>query len=147
MPNLLLIEVTKKIVVFNIQSISLVAFSSSFETMKKEWRSFLNAFNGIYTVVKEERHFRFHLLAVLVVSAAGWYFKVSAFEWTTLLLCFGFVLVAEAINSAIEALADAVTLEEDPRIKKAKDIAAGAVLIAALFSVGVGLVIFIPKMF
>jgi undecaprenol kinase/diacylglycerol kinase (ATP) len=114
--------------------------------MKREWKSFANAFQGIILVIKEERHFRFHLLAVAVISMAGWYFKISFAEWITVFLCFGLVLLAEALNSAIEALADAVTLEQHPQIKKAKDIAAGAVLIAALIACVIGGIIFFPKL-
>ena len=121
--------------------------SISFDFMKKEWQSFLHAFRGIFLVVREERHFRFHLLAVCIVSAAGWHFNISLSEWIYLALCFGLVLMAEAFNSAAEAVCDAVTLDKNPFIKKAKDLAAGAVLIASIAAAVVGALIFFPRFF
>lgn len=115
--------------------------------MKKEWRSFLNAFQGISHALREERHFRFHLLAVFAISLAGWHFKISLSEWIYLSLCFGLVLMAEAFNSALEAVCDAVTTERHPIIKKAKDLAASAVLIASIAAAIVGVLVFWPRLF
>lgn len=110
----------------------------------KEWKSFLNAFRGIGVVVKEEPHFRFHLLAVLVVSLFGKWLSISRADWIVVLFCFALVLMAEAFNSSIEALADAVTLEKHPLIKKTKDIAAGAVLIVSILSIIIAALVFAP---
>lgn len=66
-------------------------------------------------------------------------------EWCLIILCIGGVISAEAINSSLETLADKVSDKPDPFIGKAKDLAAGAVLIMAIASVGVGLLIFLPK--
>lgn len=110
----------------------------------KEWKSFLNAFRGIGVVVKEEPHFRFHLLAVVTVTTLGSWLKINTTEWIAVLFCFALVLMAEAFNSSIEALADAVTLEQHPLIKKAKDIAAGAVLIVSILSVIIAVLVFAP---
>lgn len=118
----------------------------SFEHMKKEWKKFLHAFSGLGVILRSEPHFRFHLMAAIVVTFIGWYIEIKTSEWLVLLLCFGFVLMAEAFNSAIEELADAVTLEHHPKIKRAKDIAAGAVLLSAMVSVVVGALIFFPRL-
>lgn len=66
-------------------------------------------------------------------------------EWVAISLCIGGVFVAEAVNSAVEALADRVTGERDEAVKHAKDLAAGAVLLMALTDVVVGLIVFLPK--
>jgi diacylglycerol kinase len=72
-------------------------------------------------------------------------FKISTFEWIAVSFCIAFVLVMEMVNTAIEKLCDVVHKEVHPGIKKVKDIAAGAVLVAAFFSVITGAVIFLPK--
>lgn len=84
-------------------------------------------------------------MAVLVI-AAGFIFSISRMEWCAVVLCIGGVLMAEAVNSAIEALADKVSPERDPLIGRAKDIAAGAVLLFVIAAVVVGLIVFIPKL-
>ena len=71
---------------------------------------------------------------------------LSPTEWIIITLCIGLVLAAEAVNSAIEALADRVSAEYDEAIKRTKDLAAGAVLLLAIASAIVGLIIFLPKL-
>ena len=74
--------------------------------------------------------------------SAGFYFHVSANEWLVLLLISALVLALETINSAIEKLCDLYTKETHPQIKRIKDIAAGAVLISAIFALVIAIVIF-----
>lgn len=104
------------------------------------------AFAGARAVCSE-RNFRFHLFAMVVVIIAGFLTGISANEWTILLLAIAAVLSLEMTNSAIERVVDLVTDEFHPLAKRAKDLAAGAVLIAAIFSVIIGLIIFLPKWF
>jgi len=78
------------------------------------------------------------------VLAASIYFRLSAEEWRWIVLAIALVWLAEALNTAIERLADAVTLEPNENIGLAKDVAAGAVLVAALFAVVIGTTIFLP---
>lgn len=108
------------------------------------WKSFLYAFEGIIDLIRFEKHFLIHILAFLFVISLGLFFQISSLEWISLLLVSALVLVAEAINTALEHLCDHVTPEKHFQIKKIKDISAGAVLMAALFSVAVGCFIFIP---
>lgn len=89
---------------------------------------------------------RVHLAATVAVVAGGWFFKVSAGEWIALVLAMTAVWVAEGLNTAIEALADRITKEPDPHIGRAKDLAAGAVLIAAVAAAVVGGLVFLPKL-
>lgn len=105
-------------------------------------RSFGYAIKGIMTLVGTQPHARLHLLATIVVVAAAWTVRLRRWEWVAILLCIGMVWMAEALNTAIEFLADEVTLERRERIGKAKDVAAGGVLIAALVSITVALLVF-----
>ena len=107
--------------------------------------SFGFAFRGIYFFFKNEIHAKIHLLAVFVTSIAAYFFHVSAIELCLILLCFALVLVAEIMNSAIENLVDLISPDIHPLAGKAKDLAAGAVLIAAIFAVVIAAIIFLPK--
>ncbi len=111
-------------------------------SFRKRVKSFKYAFNGIATLLKEEHNSRIHLFFAIMAVVAGFYFKISNTEWLVLILTIAIVFAMEFINSAIEALADKVSPEKDPLIKKAKDVAAGAVLITASASVIVGIFIF-----
>jgi len=106
-------------------------------------RSFGYAIRGIGTLIATQPHARLHLLATIVVTGAGIYLHLRRWEWVAILLCIGMVWMAEALNTAIEFLADEVTLERRERIKHAKDVAAGGVLITALVSVAVGVLVFL----
>ena len=114
-------------------------------SIKKRIRSFKYAFNGFWLLIRDEHNARIHLLVTILVIIAGLWFKISPAEWLILLLTIGAVFVAEFFNSAIEALADKVSEEKHPYIKKAKDTAAGGVLLAAIISVIIGLIIFGSK--
>ena len=83
-------------------------------------------------------------LLLPMVVVAGVVLRVSPVEWAVLVLCIGVVLAAEAFNSAIERIADYLTLERDDRIRDIKDLAAGAVLLCAIAAATVGCVIFLP---
>lgn len=107
-------------------------------------RTFINAFRGLFLLLKSERNFQIHVTAFLVVILAGLYFGVNRLEWTLLLLTSGLVFALEGVNTALERLCDEVTLERKESIRNIKDIAAGSVLLAALIAIAVGLVIFLP---
>ncbi len=108
-------------------------------------KSFGCAFRGLVSVIRSEKNFRIHLFAVFMVALLGWFFRVSSSECLALVLCCGAVLAAEVMNTSIEYLADAIHPERDPAVGRAKDAAAGAVLIAALAAVAVGAIVFLPK--
>jgi diacylglycerol kinase len=84
------------------------------------------------------------VVAILVVTA-GFIFGISAQEWLWILLCIGLVIGLEMVNTAIETLANRLHPDRHPEIKIVKDVAAGAVLWAAVVSVVIGLIIFLPK--
>ena len=81
----------------------------------------------------------------MAAIALGFWMAISPTEWVAIIVCIAFVLAMEMINTAIEKLSDVVQQGFHPGIKKVKDIAAGAVLVAAMGSLFVGAVIFLPK--
>jgi diacylglycerol kinase (ATP) len=107
--------------------------------------SFNFAIEGVIHVLRTQRNMRIHFavaVAVLIVAAAV---GVSKLELIALLIAIAFVLVAEMINTAVEGAIDAATTTFDPMAKLAKDIAAGAVLIASVTAVAVGYLVFAGK--
>ena len=106
-------------------------------------KSFGYALTGIYIATREQLNIKIHFLAVIVVTGAGIYFHVTAYEWCLIVICYGMVLTAELFNSAIENIVDLVSPDHHPLAGKAKDIAAGAVLISALSTAVVSLFIFL----
>ena len=111
------------------------------------FKSFQYAFKGIQHGLLTERNFRFHALAIVVVSTAGVVTGLTATEWCIILILFGGMTALELINTAIERTVDLITNEIHPLAGQAKDLASGAVLIFAIFSAIIGLIIFIPKWF
>ncbi|WP_290034043.1 diacylglycerol kinase family protein [Ligilactobacillus cholophilus] len=113
---------------------------------RKFYHSLKHACEGIITVFKEERNFRFELICLSLVVIVGLIFHLSSSEWLWILVTSTIVLAAEATNTSIENLTDlASDLKPNPYAKKAKDIAAGVVLISAIFAILVAVIIFIPK--
>jgi diacylglycerol kinase (ATP) len=104
--------------------------------------SFNVAFEGIIHVLRTQRNMRLHFLIAVGVLIAALSFDVSRLELVVLLLAIAFVLIAEMVNTAIEAAVDVASTAFDPMAKLAKDIAAGAVLIAAINAVAVGYLVF-----
>ena len=104
------------------------------------------ALAGLALLVREHRHFQVHLLIALLAIAISLALAISSIEWAILILTIALVLVAEALNSAIEAAVDcAVGTEQHPVAKAAKDMAAGACLLSAFFAALVGACLWLPK--
>ncbi len=104
--------------------------------------SFNYSFEGIIHVLRTQRNMRVHVVIATAVLIAAVALGVSKLELIALLLSIAFVLIAEMINSAIEGAIDVSTTAFDPMAKLAKDIAAGAVLIAAVNAIAVGYLVF-----
>ena len=104
--------------------------------------SFNFAFEGIIHVLRTQRNMRIHFLAAVVVLVAAVWIGVSKLELIALLLAIAFVFITEMINSAIEQAIDVATTSFDPLAKLAKDVAAGAVLIATINAVAIGYLVF-----
>lgn len=113
---------------------------------EKSKNTFLCAINGILKALKTERNLRFDLFVALIVIIAGFVFKINLGEWVICLLSIALMLFAELINTAIETVVDMYTREKNALAGRAKDIAAGAVLMMAINVAIVGLIIFVPKL-
>ena len=107
--------------------------------------SFNNAFEGIIHVLRTQRNLRIHFAVAFVVLIAALVVNVTKLELIALLISIAFVLIAEMLNTGIEAAIDIATTSFDPMAKLAKDIAAGAVLIASVNAVFVGYLVFAGK--
>jgi diacylglycerol kinase len=108
-------------------------------------KSFTYAFTGIKTAFASEANFKIHLLAATIATVFGIILNITAMEWIVIIFCIALVITMEMINTAIEKLCDAVHKDTHPVIKMVKDIAAGAVLVAAAGSLIIGFIIFLPK--
>ena len=114
-------------------------------SIRSRIRSFYYAGAGIAQFLRQEHNAWIHLTATIVVTIAAWVLKVSYGEAAALVGVIGLVWVAEMLNTCLERMADLISPDEHPEIKFIKDLAAGAVLVAAIIAVITGLFIFIPK--
>ena len=109
-------------------------------------RSFGYALRGLGMMLVTQANARIHAVATLLVVAAGFWFGISRGEWCAVIAAIGLVWTAEGLNTALEAVVDLVSPEQHPLAGRAKDVAAGAVLCAALSAVVIGLLIFGPRL-
>ena len=115
--------------------------------IRKALRSFRFAGAGVFSLFRYENNARIHLLAALLVVTMSIILDLSALEWCVVVIQIGLVWGAEAMNTAIEKLADVVSPDYHPTIKVAKDLAAAGVLILSVSAVIIGGILFIPKLF
>ena|SRR3989338_4217692 len=108
--------------------------------------SFRHALDGLRIAFSTQPNFRVHSLIAALVLTTAVILKLSRLEWLVLLVAVTLVLVAEMINTSLEAATDLLAPEYQSQAKIAKDVAAGMVLLTAMFSVIIGLVIFIPHL-
>ena len=114
-------------------------------SIKQRIQSFQHAFRGLVNLFKYEHNSRIHLVSGIIIIIAGFSLKITSAEWLIIILVIGLVFITELLNTAIERLADKVKPEFDPIIKKVKDYAAAAVLVASIAALIVGCIIFLPK--
>ncbi len=107
-------------------------------------KSFSCAFSGIYILISSQHNVWIHLFVSVMVIAAAFLFQVTVIEWIMLIFAIVIVLVAEAMNTSVELLCNFVSPDYQELIRKTKDVAAGAVLIAAVGAASIGLLIFLP---
>lgn len=105
------------------------------------------AFKGAYFLVKTETSLKIQFIIAIIVIAGGIYYNISLTEWVVQFLAIGMVMSVEAINTAIEEIANFIHPEFHVKIGLIKDISAGAVFIASIFASIVGLIIYLPKIF
>ena len=109
-------------------------------------KSFVYAFDGVRFFIRFEAQATIHLIAIVTVLGAGYWFKISSMEWIAVVFAIGIVVAAEMLNTAIEKLTDMVSPEFSLKAKVVKDLAAGAVLMASFVAAVVGLIVFLPKL-
>lgn len=112
---------------------------------KKLINSFKYAFTGMWSAYKSERNMKIHIAVAILIILFGVFLQISTYEWLACIVCFAMVIGAEMFNTAIETVVDIAMPKKDERAKKAKDVAAGAVLVFAIGSAIIGSIIFIPK--
>ena len=109
-------------------------------------KSLAHALRGVDVIVRTQPNARLHLLAAVLVCAAGLAFGLSRAEWLWINAAIVLVWSAEAFNTALEKLADALHPASHPGVGRAKDVAAAAVLIAAVGAAVIGLLVFVPHL-
>ncbi len=92
--------------------------------------------------MRTERNMKIHIAAALIVFIAAALLQLERMDWLFLLLAVALVLITELVNTSVEAVIDFISLEEHPLARVAKDTAAGAALVAAVFAIIVGLIVF-----
>jgi diacylglycerol kinase (ATP) len=105
------------------------------------------ALSGVAAMLRTQHNAWIHLAASIVVIAAGVWFGLAREEWVWLIVAMVSVWTAEALNTAFEFLCDVASPEFHPLVKQAKDVAAAAVLIAAMGATIIGLLVFVPHVF
>lgn len=115
--------------------------------IKGRVEAFKHAFNGIYILFTEEPNSKIQGVLTILALLMGYFLRISSIEWIILCIVIGLVFTMEAINSAIEHLADFTCNKEfEESIKKTKDLSAAAVLFSAITALIAGLIIFLPKL-
>jgi diacylglycerol kinase (ATP) len=113
----------------------------------KRAKSFTHAWRGIAVFIRTTHNAWIHLAILACVTALGFYVRITTTDWMFLIFAAGLVLVAEAINTAIEIDIDLTSPDYHPFARDTKDVAAGAVLIAAVTAAIIGILIFAPYVF
>jgi diacylglycerol kinase len=112
----------------------------------KRAKSFTHAGRGLWIFLRTTHNAWIHICVLAVAVFLGWYFRIATFDWALLIFAAGFVLTAEAFNTAIEIDMNLTSPEFHPFARDTKDVAAGAVLIASLTAAAIGLLIFLPPL-
>ncbi len=115
-------------------------------SFRKRLRSFQFAWRGIAAVVRSQHSAWIHAAAAVLAVGLGFYTGLGRAEWALVTLAITMVWTAEGLNTAVEALGDAVSRDDHPMVGRAKDAAAGAVLIAAVGAAVIGALVFVPRL-
>ena len=109
-------------------------------------KSFKHAFEGLFYAIRTQKNVMIHAIITVLVISVSFIFKLSQMEWIAVLVAIALVWIAELINTALETIVDFICPEIHPLAKKAKDLSAAFVLIAAILAFCIGCIIFIPKL-
>jgi diacylglycerol kinase len=110
------------------------------------YKSFQHAAEGLLYVLREERNARLHLISALVVLLVSAWLELAVIEWALIIACIALVFVGEMLNTVVELTIDLISPDENLLAKCAKDVAAGAILIASLTATVTGLLVLGPKL-
>ncbi|HET8735327.1 MAG TPA: diacylglycerol kinase family protein [Pricia sp.] len=105
------------------------------------------ALRGALLLIRTEASIKVQVFLAIIMTAAGFYFEISAVEWVLQILAIALVMGVEGINTAIEKMSDYMQPKFDKRIGLIKDVSAGAVLLVSIGAIIVGLIIYLPKIF
>ncbi|PCJ94953.1 MAG: diacylglycerol kinase [Flavobacteriaceae bacterium] len=105
------------------------------------------ALKGALLLVKTEASIQIQVGLMIIMTAAGFYYNISATEWIMQVFAIGMVMGTEGLNTAIEKIADYIQPEFDDKIGFIKDVSAGAVMLVSIAASIVGLIIYVPKIF
>ena len=108
---------------------------------------FVDAGKGLGESIRTQFNIRFHFVATVFAVALSFYYHINWVEWSIIILAIAIVWIAEMLNTALEYFADFVSPEYNYLVGKVKDISAGAAFMAAIASISIGLIIFLPKIF
>lgn len=114
--------------------------------MKRLIKSFGHAFSGIFVFFRKEKNGQIQLFFAVLAIVLGFSFQINKLEWIAILFCIGGVLSLEMVNSVIERIMDLLHPEKSERVKRIKDMAAGAVLLFTGIALLVGVLVFGPKL-
>lgn len=109
-------------------------------------KGFVFAFRGLISGLRSELNMKVHFAAAVLVTALGLYVGLKRWEWVAVALSIGLVMALELLNTAVEELVNLLSPEWNAKAGRIKDLAAGAVLVAAMAALVVGLVVFLPKL-
>lgn len=112
---------------------------------KNVFYSFKYAFSGLKYGIINTKNLHIDFVFAILVIICGFVFQISVIEWLIILLCFALVMSLELMNTALETVVDLASPDIHPLAKIGKDVAAGAVLMAAIMTAIIGFIIFIPK--
>lgn len=112
--------------------------------LKKFFRSFGFAFEGLRLAAKVDQNVRFHMVVGFAVFVLAFFLKIDRFEFLFIVLAVFFVIITEMLNTAVEEMTNLIVKEHREEARIAKDVAAAAVLLSALFAFIVGLIVFLP---
>ena len=116
------------------------------KSLRYQLRAFRFAFNGLVDFFRLELKAVIHFLLALVAIWLGIVLKLNSIEWIAVCIAIGIVFIAELFNTSIERIIDHISPESSEMAKVTKDLSAGAVLVAALTTLSIGAIVFIPKL-
>jgi diacylglycerol kinase len=114
--------------------------------LKQHTISFRHALDGVIYTFRTQPNFQVHTFFAILAAAAGFIFRISSAEWAVIVFIIGLVLVAEMINTSIEAVVDLHTEKFHELARVSKDVSAGMVLVTATMAVITGILIFLPHL-